>query len=166
MTGNGRRSTRATLSAALLLLLYFNSPLPLQDCCESFVSLRHRLRSGSSGNWRLVAVVRQSLGREMLLLWQLLPVLASAAIPEQLESRRRQVWRNGDEANKEAKTEDQRSQETWQALRTNRQKLRELTWERFDEKQKETDGLHEMQVFNWKRIIECGLSFAGPAWLA
>ena len=93
-------------------------------------------------------MARQPQARVMLLLWHLLPGLAAAASPGEPESRRQQIWRNGDEAQnlEEAEAENPRSRETWRALRTNRQKLRELTWEKFNEKQKESEGLQEMQV--------------------
>lgn len=96
-------------------------------------------------------MARQPLAtRVMLLLSQfLLPGLAAAAVvTEEPESRRQQIWSNGDEAQslEEAQAGNGRSAETWRALRTNRQKLRELTWEKFNEKQQETEGLQEMQV--------------------
>ena len=85
----------------------------------------------------------------LLLFCHLLPVLAAAAsIPEQPESRRQQVWRNGEEAESLEEAKNERSLETWRALRRNRQKLRELTWEKFNEKQAESEGLQEMQVLH------------------
>ena len=114
-------------------------------------------------------MARQPQARVMLLLWYLLPALAAVASPEQSESRRQQIWRNGDEAQivEEGKAENPRSAETWRALRTNRQKLRELTWEKFNEKQKETEGLQEMQVLDWEKEKFChDFHFSGPPWVA
>ena len=83
----------------------------------------------------------------LLLFGHLLPLLAAAAsLAEEPEPRRQQIWRNGEEAESPEETKNERSFETWRALRTNRQKLRELTWEKFNEKQQESEGLQEMQV--------------------
>ena len=99
---------------------------------------------GSESTW-------QPLARVMFLLCLLLPVFAAPAYiaePEP-ESRRLQIWKNGDtteEAGNQEVAGNERSLETWRALRTNRQKLRELTWEDFNEKQQEAEGLEQMQV--------------------
>ena len=91
-----------------------------------------------------VSVATQPL---VMLLLLLLPVLAAAAsIAEEPEPRRQQSWRNGEEAESLEEAKSERSLETWRGLRTNRQKLRELTWEKFNQKQAESEGLQEMQV--------------------
>ena len=95
------------------------------------------------------SVARQPLARVMLLLCHMLPVLAAAAIiAEEPGSRRQQLWKNGEEAESLEEAKNERSFETWRALRPNRQKLRELTWEKFNEKQEESEGLQEMQVLH------------------
>ena len=91
-----------------------------------------------------VSVATQPL---VMLLLLLLPVLAAAAsIAEEPEPRRQQSWRNGEEAESLEEAKSERSLETWRGLRTNRQQLRELTWEKFNQKQAESEGLQEMQV--------------------
>ena len=91
-----------------------------------------------------VSVATQPL---VMLLLLLLPVLAAAAsIAEEPEPRRQQSWRNGEEAESLEEAKSERSLETWRGLRTNRQKLRELAWEKFNQKQAESEGLQEMQV--------------------
>ena len=83
----------------------------------------------------------------MLLLWQFLPAFAAALVQEDVQYRSQHL-QTGVELQDadEAKSESQRSQDTWKALRTNRQKLRELTWEKFNENQKENEELQTIQV--------------------
>ena len=83
----------------------------------------------------------------MLLLWQFLPAFAAALVQEDVQYRSQHLHTGVEPQDAgEAKSESQRSQDTWKALRTNRQKLRELTWEKFNEKQKENEGLQTIQV--------------------
>ena len=44
-----------------------------------------------------------------------------------------------------------RSQQTWRALRINRQKLRELGWDQFQEKQQQVQKVKNMQVSTWQK---------------
>ena len=83
----------------------------------------------------------------MLLLWQFLPAFAAALVQEDVQYRSQHLQTGVElQDTAEAKSESQRSQDTWKALRTNRQKLRELSWEKFNENQKENEGLQTMQV--------------------
>ena len=83
----------------------------------------------------------------MLLLWQFLPAFAAALVQEDVQYRSQHLHTGVEQQDAaEANSESQRSEDTWKALRTNRQKLRELTWEKFNENQKENEELQTIQV--------------------
>ena len=122
-------------------LTSLNSPATLSQGWLQKVCL---IEAGSEVLGGSVSVATQPL---VMLLLLLLPVLAAAAsIAEEPEPRRQQSWRNGEEAESLEEAKSERSLETWRGLRTNRQQLRELTWEKFNQKQAESEGLQEMQV--------------------
>ena len=102
----------------------------------------------------------------MLLLWQFLPAFAAAVVQED-DQYRSQHLRTGVQLELqdagEAKSESHRSQDTWKALRTNRQKLRELTREKFNENQKENEELQTIQVTILSFQLCTFTLFAGPA---